>query len=277
MSQDIYLPRPATMVAKSQMTPHEMYFQFRLDSGEPLGHRPGQFAQVSVPGIGEAPISISNSPTRLDGAFEMVVRKMGNVTNALHALEPGAKIGVRGPFGTSFPVDGELKGKDLLYVCGGIGLVPVRSAIQYTLDRREDYGRIIILSGTKTCAERLYCDEVSGWCACEGGAEVLETVDKADDPDWKGDVGVVTTLFSKISIDAANTYALLCGPPVMYKFVILSLTEMNVPYERIFVSLERHMKCGVGKCGHCQINGIYACQDGPVFRFSEVAQVKEAI
>jgi NAD(P)H-flavin reductase len=272
--KDIYLPQPASVLETKSLTELENYFRFSLDSGEDFGHMPGQFAEVSVPGIGEAPISLSSSPTR-DGGFEMVVRRVGNVSAAMHNLEAGDKVGIRGPFGTTFPVTDGLKGQDVLFIAGGIGLVPLRSAIHYVLDNRDDYGRVIILYGAKTPAERLFVRELLDWNERED-VEYLDTVDRPDER-WQGNTGVITTLMPKISIDPARTRAVVCGPPVMYKFVLLELFEMQVPHEDIFVSLERHMKCGVGKCGHCQINGVYVCQDGPVFNYAQIEGFEEAI
>ncbi|OQA24151.1 MAG: Anaerobic sulfite reductase subunit B [Verrucomicrobia bacterium ADurb.Bin345] len=272
--KDIYLPEPADVLKASPMTALEMFFEFRLASGRELGHMPGQFVEVSIPGIGEAPISISSSPTQ-KGSFQMVVRKVGNVSGAMHALSAGRQVGIRGPFGTHFPVDGEMKGKDILFICGGIGLVPVRSAINYVLDHRDDYGHVTILFGTKTPADRLFTDEMQRWASAKD-VTFMETVDRGDDA-WKGNVGVITTLIPKVRLDPARTVAVVCGPPIMYKFVILELDKVGLKADRMYVSLERHMKCGVGKCGHCQVNGLYACQDGAVFKYSDIASVREAI
>ena len=273
-SKDIYLPQPATVLKAEPMTAMENFFSFQLDSGSALGHMPGQFAEISIPGFGEAPISISSSPSRGD-AFEMVVRKAGNVTGALHRLSAGDRVGVRGPFGTHFPVDAALKGRDVLFICGGIGLVPVRSAISYVLDNRDDYGKVTVLFGAKSPAERLFLDELSDWQGRDD-VEFLETVDRADD-NWTGNEGVITTLLPKIDVDPDKATAVICGPPVMYKFVIWDLARLGVTGQNIYVSLERRMKCGVGKCGHCQVNGIYVCQDGPVFKLADIEGLKEAI
>jgi len=271
---DIYLPEMATVVRSEPVTVLERFFEFKLDSGRELGHMPGQFAEVSIFGIGEAPISISSSPTQ-SRSFQMVVRNAGNVTRAMHDLKPGDKIGIRGPFGTHFPVDGEMKGKDIVFVCGGLGLVPVRSAINYVLDHREDYGNVTIIFGAKSPSERLFIDEVREWVSKEN-VSYTETVDRGDEQ-WTGNVGVITTLMTDMMVDPRKTMAVICGPPVMYKFAIMSLYKMGMVDRNIFVSFERHMKCGVGKCGHCQIDGLYVCQDGPVFRFADVAEVQEAI
>jgi len=272
--KDIYLPEPAEVIAAEPMTEMEVFLRFRLESGRELGHMPGQFAEVSVPPIGEAPISVSSSPTQT-GCFEMVVRNVGNVTRALHKLSPGDTIGIRGPFGVPFPVDGVMKGRDLLFICGGIGLVPVRSAIRYVLDNRADYGKVTILFGAKTPADRLFRDELRQWQERDD-VTYLESVDRPDDQ-WQGNVGVITTLMSELPIDPAATTAVICGPPVMYRFVLLELFRLNVSRGNIYVSLERLMKCGVGKCGHCQINGIYVCQDGPVFKYADIEGFEEAI
>ncbi len=270
---DIYLPEPATVVRRERLTDLELLLELRLDSGRELGHRPGQFVEVSVAGVGEAPLSISSSPTRR-GAFELVVRRVGNLSAALHRLAPGDQVGVRGPFGTAFPVDGALRKRDLLFVCGGIGLVPVRAAIQYVLDKRRQYGAVTILYGTRSPADRLFGAEAQTWGRA-ARARYLETVDRGD-AGWTGNVGVITTLLPKVALDAARTVAVICGPPIMYKFVLIELQAMGLGPDRIYVSLERHMKCGVGKCGHCQINGRYVCQDGPVFRYQDLAPIREA-
>jgi sulfhydrogenase subunit gamma (sulfur reductase) len=272
-TKSIYLPEPATIVKVEQMTQTEKLFELKLNNGRELGHKPGQFIELSIMGMGEAPISVSSSPTK-KGGFELVVRKAGRVTGALHRLTAGSQVGIRGPFGTNFPAD-DLKGKDILFVGGGIGLVPLRSFINYVLDNRKNYGRVIILFGARNPAERLFPDELAEW-AKRDDVEFFETVDRADES-WTGNVGVITTLFPKVEIDPLSTVCAIVGPPVMYKFVIIELRQKKIPYENIFLSLERRMKCGVGKCGHCQIQDLYVCKDGPVFRFSDIHEYKEAI
>jgi NAD(P)H-flavin reductase len=271
---DIYLPQPATLTRVEPMTAVDSFFEVKMDSGKPLGHMPGQFVEVSVTGVGEAPISVSSSPTR-PGTFQMVIRRIGNVTQALHKKKVGDKVGIRGPFGTVFPVDTDMKGKNILFIGGGIGLVPLRSAIQYVMDRRKDYGRVIILSGTRSPADRLFSDDLEEWKK-QQDVMLLETVDQAS-PGWKGHVGVITTLFSMVKLTGGPWASVICGPPIMYKFVIKELRHLQIPNQNIFVSLERRMKCGVGKCGHCQINGLYVCQDGPVFRYKDLFDLQEAI
>lgn len=269
----LYLPELATIEKVSTMTSTESYFKIKLGSGKELGHKPGQFVEVSLFGIGEAPISVSSSPT-MKGGFELVVRKVGNVTGVMHGLKAGATVGIRGPFGTSFPFE-ETKGRDILFVAGGIGLVPARSFINYVLDNRKDYGRVIILFGARTPVDRLFTDELSAW-AKRPDVEFLETVDRGDDT-WKGNVGVITTLFPKVDIDPAKTACVIVGPPIMYKFVIIEAKKKGIADGDIHMSLERRMKCGVGKCGHCQINQYYCCQEGPVFTYEQVKPLPEAL
>jgi NAD(P)H-flavin reductase len=272
-SPSLYLPELATIEKVATMTTTEKYFRIRMNSGKELGHLPGQFVEVSLLGVGEAPISVSSSPT-LKGSFELVVRKVGNVTGVMHGMKEGSTLGIRGPFGTNFPF-AEARGRDVLFVAGGIGLVPARSFINYVLDNRKDYGRVIILFGARTPADRLFTDELSAW-ANRKDVEFLETVDRGD-PSWKGNVGVITTLFPKIDIDAAKTACVIVGPPIMYKFVIIEAKKKDLADKDIFMSLERRMKCGVGKCGHCQINQYYCCQEGPVFTYEQVKPLPEAL
>lgn len=271
--KDIYLPQLATVEQSRAMNVTERYLRLTLDDG-PLDFVPGQFVEVSVAGIGEAPITISSSPTRNDG-FELVVRKVGNVTTAIHNLGEGDKLGIRGPLGNgTYPVE-EAKGRNVVFICGGIGLVPQRSFIHYVLDHRDDYGAVAILQGTKDYDQRLFADEIAAW-EQRDDVRMLETIDLPDDR-WQGHVGVVTKLIPPIADDLKSAVVLVCGPPVMYKFVLMSLDDCEVPPTSIFLNLERKMKCGVGKCGHCQINSTYTCMDGPVFRYSDLATMPEAI
>jgi sulfite reductase subunit B len=268
------MPEACSIVKTAKLTDKDSFFEFKF-ANKDLGHKPGQFVGVSIPGIGESPISISSSPTK-KGSFEMVIRRVGKVTAAIHQLKPGDTVGIRGPFGTHFPMD-EVKGKDLVFFGAGIGLVPMRSAINYALDNRKDYGKIFILCGFTDINQRLFVDEMESWRK-NPSVEFLETVDRGD-PSWKGNTGVITTLIPKIKdrIDPKNSRAFIVGPPVMYKFVILELRTLGFSEKDIIVSLERRMKCGVGKCGHCQIDGVYVCQDGPVFTLESISHLVEAL
>jgi sulfite reductase subunit B len=260
------------VVQTRQLTPEEKYFEITLADGSSLNHDPGQFIQVSLFGVGEAPISLASSPTKR-GTFDLCIRNVGKVTSAMHRIGVGDELGIRGPFGQGFPIR-NLEGNDLIIVAGGLGIVPLRSLIHYVIDNRRDFGKVDILLGCKTPKYMLFGDEVKEWekrldinFAC--------TVDKAD-PDWKGNVGLITNLIPGITLQPEHTYAVVVGPPIMYKFVIKELQAKDIADNRILVSLERHMKCGLGKCGHCQINKYYCCQDGPVFFYDQIKSLEEA-
>lgn len=270
-----YVPRLATIIKKVPMTSMETLFEIKLDDKTELNHKPGQFVEVSVFGIGEAPISLSSSPTKKE-TFEICVRKLGNVTTKLHKLNVYDKVGIRGPFGNGFNTD-SIKGKDLLFIAGGLGIAPLRSLINYVFDNRKDFGRVFLLYGCKEPKEMLFGDELSSITSKEN-VEFKPTVNWCPENEvWNGNLGVITTLIPQIDFDPEKTIAILCGPPVMYKFVIADLKKRNVPDDHIIMSLERRMKCGVGKCGHCQINQIYVCKDGPVFNYSKIKGVPEAL
>ncbi|MBN2144034.1 MAG: FAD/NAD(P)-binding protein [Candidatus Aureabacteria bacterium] len=273
LSHSEYQVRPAKIIRTRMMTQSEKYFEIALSEGDSLEHDPGQFVMVSIPKVGEAPISISSSPTKR-GAFELVVRKAGRLTGALHGLEEGDALGIRGPFGKGFPVQ-ILEGNDLIFVAGGLGLVPLRSLINFVIDNRRDFGKVTILLGCKTPKDLLFSDELDGWSKRLDLAFNC-TVDKSDE-DWKGNVGLITSLIPGVTLDTDRTFAVVVGPPVMYKFVLIELLKKNIPERQILVSLERHMKCGVGKCGHCQIQNYYCCQDGPVFTYEQIKGKKEAL
>jgi sulfite reductase subunit B len=273
----LYVPEKAIITRLEQFTATEKFFRLELGSGKILGHDPGQFVQVSVLGIGEAPISVS-SPPSTDNTFEMCVRAVGDVTNKLHTMKEGDPLFIRGPFGHGFDaaIMNRMQGKHLLFIGGGIGYVPLRSLINQVVKTPDDYEKISILFGCKSPAERLYVNELADLAQMGGKIEFMETVDRSDNG-WKGNVGVITTLIPKVEFDPQNTIAVIVGPPIMYKFVLLSLMDRNVPKENIYMSLERRMKCGVGKCGHCQMEGIYVCQEGPVFNYAEVQENKEVL
>lgn len=269
-----YVPQLARVIKTRRISPAEKLFQIEMEDGHPLNHRPGQFVAVSVPGIGEAPVSICTSPTEGPG-FGLCIRKIGSLTTHLHGLEEGDWIGVRGPFGRGFPMEAA-KDMDLLFVAGGIGLAPLRSAIRYAMDRREHYRRITLLYGARTPDELLFAEEIQAWSNRDDIA-VLTTVDSPDSG-WKGHVGVITTLFPRLKkVDADRTVAMVVGPPVMYRFVFLELMNKDIPPKQVVFSLERRMKCGIGKCGHCQINGTYVCLEGPAFSYTRLEQLWEAV
>jgi len=271
----LYEPVDCEILAVFDLTPNEKLFRLRLADGAQLGQLPGQFVQVSLLGWGEAPISVASSPTR-SGWFELGVRRAGSLTTAMHQLAVGDRIGIRGPFGRSFDL-ARLRGKDLLLISGGCGLAPMRSLIQYCEDRREEFGRVSILYGAKSVSDSLFKEDLAAWEASASFA-CSRTVDRAEgDGCHVGNVGLITGLIPPLEIDADRTIAVIVGPPVMYRFVIAELRRKGLEAERIVVSLERQMRCGVGKCGHCSIEHLYCCQDGPVFWLNEIEHLRGAL
>jgi len=271
--RDLYTPVMAEIRDVRRLTELETLFEVALPGGADLGHAPGQFVEVSMFGCGEAPFSVSSSPTR-KGSFELGIRRVGMLTEMLERLLPGEKVGVRGPFGQGVPLD-EFRGRDVLIVAGGIGLVPMRSMINYVLDRRAEFGKLSICYGARSDAELLFTDELANWEA-DPAVDYHVTVDRGSSA-WTGNTGVITTLIPGLELDLANTRVLVCGPPVMYRFALLALKSRGVAEEHIWMSLERRMKCGVGKCGHCQINSSYVCQDGPVYHYPVLKSMQEAL
>ncbi len=272
MNENPYLPKPAKVLLTEQVTPTERLIRLQLDNGRSLGHDIGQFVEVSIFGAGEAPLTIA-SPSSEKKYFEICVRAAGNLTNALHKLRKGDTVGIRGPFGRGFPME-RLAGKDLLYIAGGIGMIPLRPLIKHTLRNRDSFGKITILYGTKTPQERVFSQELQEWADCPD-VDYKHTLDCPLD-NWAGHVGVVTSFLPGLDIDASRCVALVVGPPVMYKFVILGLYDKNMADENILLSFERRMKCGLGKCGHCQMNGALVCRQGPTFSYAEVKDMWEA-
>jgi len=273
-----FLPEPARIVRMYPLTDDVKFFQVRIADMEKalaFKYRVGQFAMLSVLGAGEAPFSISSTPSR-PGLLEFCIRKVGTVTEALFRLKENDLIGIRGPYGNGFPVE-KIKGKEVLIVMGGLGAAPLRSVLLYCLDNRDQFGRVILLHGAKKPSEMIFREEFLDLKQRED-LECYLTVDEDDTKEWKENIGVVTTLFPKINdIDPENTFSLVCGPPVMYKFVLKELIKLNIPKDQILMTLERRMKCGVGKCGHCAIDYIYTCLDGPVFTYWDVIHMRELI
>ena len=227
---------------------------------------PGQFAMLYSFGTGEVPISISSNLAQ-DGALRHTVRAMGAVTETICSLKEGAVIGARGPFGTAWPVV-EAEGRDVVVVAGGIGLAPLRPVIYHVLAHRERFGRLVVAYGGRAPSELLYADELAEW---RGRFDVdLDVAVDVAGPDWRGRVGVVTTLIPRAEFDPGNAVAFVCGPEVMMRFVAAELRSAGLAPDSIHVSLERSMKCAVGHCGHCQLRELFICKDGPVFRYDRV-------
>lgn len=271
----LFKPEKGTIISKKTLAENDKLFEIELDNGRKLNHEPGQFVQVFVPGVGEAPISVTSSPTK-EGPFELCIRAVGNVTNAVHQMEEGDKIGIRGPYGNGFDVE-FLEGKDIIMIGGGLGLAPLRSLINYVLDKNGEFGETTVLYGCKRPCEVLFAEEINRWTeSCD--IDCRKTVDVCPEGVcWEGNVGVITTLIPDVNFDPETTYAAICGPPIMYKFVMEELDKAGLPEDHRFISLERRMRCGIGECGHCQINNLYVCQDGPVFNYAEIKNLGEAL
>jgi sulfhydrogenase subunit gamma (sulfur reductase) len=270
--ENIFLPREARILRVASPTPLEKHFTLRMVDEKPMEFQPGQILEVSLFGYGEIPIGLASSPTR-QGSFDIVIRSVGRVSSAVNQLSRGQSLYVRGPLGRGFDLT-QLRGKDVLVVAGGIGLCPTRSLIQYIFDRRSEFSRFVLFYGARDPKQMLFKDDLAAWRVSRD-VEYHETVDRAD-PTWKGNVGVITTLFKRTAI-TPDTRVIICGPPIMFRFVISELDKIGIPRAHVFVDLERRMKCGVGKCGHCQINDKYVCVDGPVFSFAEIQNLEEAV
>lgn len=275
-SPSIYAPRPCTILKVTALTAQEKLFRLQLEDGDDLGHQPGQFVQVSIPGLTEAPISVASSPTR-SGYFELGVRKTGILTSALHQLHPGAQLGIRGPFGRPFQLDA-LYNKQLLLIAGGCGLAPLRSLIQYCQDKANRFPAVHILYGARSPADLMFRSELPGWQLSQTFTCRYIVDQTPSGSCYDGETGLITQLLDDIRIDADCCRAVVVGPPPMYRPVIAALRRLglNRP-KQIMLSLERQMRCGVGKCGHCTIEHLYCCSDGPIFWLEEIEHLRGAL
>jgi len=235
-------------------------------------YKPGQFAFLSAFGVGEAPFGIATTPSRSPEP-EFAVARVGTVTSALHDLEPGTPVGLRGPMGNWFPME-EFAGKNLVIIGGGIGFAPLRPVIQYALDHRADYCHLTILAAARTPDLLVFREEYADWQAAPD-TEFHVTVDVGDEA-WKGNVGLVTELQARVEPSPQNAVAITCGPPIMIKFVVQLLQKQGFGPEQIYTTLEMKMKCGLGKCGRCNIGERYVCLDGPVFRHAQILKFVDA-
>ncbi len=258
------LPQSFRVTDTRRETPDTMTLALEPTDGPGIKFAPGQFTMVYVFGVGEVPISIAGGK---GGTLVHTVRAVGAVTRAICALGPGDIVGIRGPYGTSWPVV-EADGRDLVIAAGGIGLAPLRSTVQYALNNRDQFGYVSLIYGTRSPGELLYEDELREWRS-RFEIEVEVTVDRAADG-WYGDVGLVTNLLPRIFYDPEKTTAMVCGPEIMMKVVARELASRRVPLEDVYVSLERNMKCAIGFCGHCQYGPDFVCKDGPVVPYSQV-------
>ncbi len=238
---------------------------------EPIGFATGQFIEVTIPGVGEAPFTPSSKSTVKD-LMEVTVMRVGKVTEKIHQLKKGDIIGVRGPMGQGYPLD-EFKGKEVLVVGGGCGFAPLRSLMYALFHRSSEFKKLIFRGGCKTSQELVYRGEMGEW-AQRDDLDLKLTVDKGDSQ-WNGNVGVVTTILDDLGMDCGKGIAVVCGPPIMMKFATKKLLEMGFVDENIYLSMEKNMSCGIGKCGHCRIGIYYACKDGPVFTYDKIKNFHE--
>ena len=266
------IPYAGVVTKITDQTPDVKTFRVEAPEGGKLfEHLPGQCAMLSVPGISEAMISITSSPTNKE-YMEFSVKKCGCLTEWLHAMEEGQMITVRGPYGRHFPVDDELAGKNLVFVAGGIGLAPLRSVINYVRDNRDKYGRVDIIYGSRSKEDLVYYDEIVNEWMNEPDFHVHLTIDREQE-NWNGHVGFVPNYIAEVGLNPVNTCALMCGPPIMIKFSLPNLVQAGFEKTQIFTTMELRMKCGIGKCGRCNIGNKYVCKDGPVFRFDQLDEL----
>jgi NAD(P)H-flavin reductase len=271
-----YLPIKAQITEVAQETASDLdikTFKLKLPEGAALDFMPGQFLEVSLPGVGEAPFGFASSPL-VKSHIDLCIKKMGTLTQAVHELVPGNSIYLRGPFGNTFPVE-EMEGSNIVYITGGLGLAPLRPLIDYVFDdtKRGKYGEVRMLCAARSSADFIFRYDYEKW-ERKMGRKIVLTIDRPE-CDWNGCVGFPHTMVKDLGIDSGSTYALLCGPPLMIKAVSASLVELGLPKERIITTLENRMSCGVGKCGKCNVGHMYVCVDGPVFRMSQLSKMPD--
>jgi len=274
VNENPYLPLKAEILEIIQETKSDLdvkTYKLKFTSGRKMDFMPGQFVELSVPGIGEAPFGFASNPLKNE-TIDISIKRTGRLTDAIHALKAGDAVFIRGPFGNTFPIE-KLRGNDILYIAGGLGLAPLRPLITYIFEEanRSQYGKIQMLIAARSSADFIYFREYSEWRKIKD-TEITLTIDKAE-PDWNEKVGFPHNLVAEMSFDFAKTFAVLCGPPIMIKFVSQKLIEMGMPLDRILTTLEMRMTCGVGNCGKCNIGHKYVCVDGPVFSLAELEEM----
>ena len=273
MNSEPLIPMVAVVTDIRVDTPDVKTFRVvGLDGKKPFVHVPGQCAMLSMPGVGEALFSITSSPTNRD-YLEFSIKKCGCVTDWLHGMEPGQQITLRGPYGNGFPVESDFLGRDLLFIAGGIGLAPLRSVIHYVRDRRDRYGQVDIVYGARSREDLVDYPEIVREWSKEAGLRVHLTIDR-EQAGWEGHVGFVPDFVRELGFDTGKT-AVICGPPIMIKFTLAALQELGFQKTQVYTTMELRMKCGIGKCGRCNIGDQYVCKDGPVFRCDQLAQLPD--
>lgn len=240
---------------------------FTLRPRQPISFRAGQFMDVSVPGLGEAPFTPSSNHD-ISKELDFTIMNVGRVTKVLHSLDKGAVVGLRGPYGTAYPIN-EWKSKEVFIVGGGVGLAPLRALLYALFNNVKDYKKIMLKYGARTSKDIVYKNEIGSWKKKAGNVDVEITVDIGDET-WKGNVGLVTTILKNASLDLENAVSIVCGPPIMMKFTTFKLLDLGFKESNIYLSMEKNMSCGIGKCGHCRVGPHYACKDGPVFTYDKL-------
>jgi NAD(P)H-flavin reductase len=265
MSSNPYQPINAEIVDIIDESPTIKSFVVRPDETFPF--KTGQFVELTLPGEGEAPFTPSSSPNQSD-QMEITIMKAGRVTSLLHDCKKGQPVGIRGPYGNGYPVD-MFAGKEVYIIGGGVGLAPIRSLLLTLIDRINDFKRVVCRFGARTPEDFIYKDTLLGQWQNIDGLEIKLTVDKANGQ-WKDNIGVVTTILRPEDVNIQNAVAIVCGPPIMMKFASLDLVKKGFKLEDIYLSMEKNMSCGIGKCGHCMLGKYYVCKDGPVFTFDQL-------
>ncbi|MDD5585139.1 MAG: FAD/NAD(P)-binding protein [Candidatus Omnitrophica bacterium] len=263
----LYLPNKITTTKIIDETPTIKTFVFKPEFD--FAFETGQFVELTYPGVGEAPFTPSSNPNKKD-EFEVTIMKVGNVTGLFHAVKPGDVLGMRGPYGHGYPLD-TFAGKEILIVGGGVGLAPLRSLIYALYARISDFKKIVICYGARTPTDIVYKYQLDEFKK-QKNVEFRMTVDRGDDT-WKGNVGLVTTILNNLPINIKEAIGVVCGPPIMMKFANLKLLELGFQTTNIYLSMEKNMSCGLGKCGHCRLGKYYICKDGPVFRYEDIKDV----
>ena len=273
MTNETLIPKIGVVTDIRRDTPDVKTFRVEApEGGKVFEHIPGQCAMLSIPGAGEGMFSITSSPTQKN-YMEFSIKKCGCLTSWLHQMEVGQQIGIRGPYGNGFPVDTDFAGKDLLFIAGGIGLAPLRSVINYCRDNRDRYGKLDIVYGSRSMDDLVdYKEIIDEWCN-EEGVNVYLTIDREQEG-WDGHVGFVPNYVKELGFDTNKT-AVICGPPIMIKFTLAGLVELGFEKSNVYTTMELRMKCGVGKCGRCNIGDKYVCKDGPVFRCDQLAEMPD--
>ena len=271
MNQNALIPMLGVVTDIRRDTPDVKTFRVQaLDGGKCFEHIPGQCAMLSIPGVGEAMFSITSSPTVREYQ-EFSIKKCGCLTSWLHQMDVGQQITIRGPYGNGFPVEGDLKGKDLIFIAGGIGLAPLRPVINYVRANRDNYGTVDVVYGARSAEDLVDIDEIQNEWTKTPGVNVHLTIDRAQEG-WDGHVAFVPAFVTELGFDPNKT-VLVCGPPVMIKFTLKALMEQGFKRNNVYTTMELRMKCGVGKCGRCNIGDKYVCKDGPVFRFDQLDEL----